>query len=302
MRLLFYDVETAQAQNIGSICAIGWVLFENDQEIDHGYQLIDPNCSFSKKNTAIHGLSSKDVQGAPSFSEYWEKTLGSLMASSIVIAHNAAFDLSATEQALFSSGINDPGISYLDSLELFRFYCNLDSYKLTNIAASIGYEYVAHNAYEDARALSQIVLYYRDNLGFCDLATMIVASPVRCENTLSNSYRPKHIETDWFSNKAHCKEEVEVINDKLSGFKICITGDLPGFTRSDIEKLILQNGGKPVSSVSSKTDFLLCCDRMDIPPEKYTSKLRTALTLSEAGCKVKIITPEKFFEMIGISI
>ena len=37
MYLLAYDVETANAKNIGSICAVGWVLLDNDVIADQGY-------------------------------------------------------------------------------------------------------------------------------------------------------------------------------------------------------------------------------------------------------------------------
>ena len=43
----------------------------------------------------------------------------------------------------------------------------------------------------------------------------------------------------------------------LEGLSICITGTLPTMSRADAEKLIESNGGKVVSSVSKKTDYLL---------------------------------------------
>ena len=43
----------------------------------------------------------------------------------------------------------------------------------------------------------------------------------------------------------------------LSGLSFCITGTLPTMSRSDAEKLIESNGGKVVSGVSKKTNYLV---------------------------------------------
>ena len=53
------------------------------------------------------------------------------------------------------------------------------------------------------------------------------------------------------------KEESEVQGSALAGLTICITGTLEGMSRSEAEALIESNGGKPVSSVSKKTSYLL---------------------------------------------
>lgn len=53
------------------------------------------------------------------------------------------------------------------------------------------------------------------------------------------------------------KAEKEVQGSSLAGLTFCITGTLEGMSRSEAEALIESNGGKPVSSVSKKTSYLL---------------------------------------------
>ncbi len=53
------------------------------------------------------------------------------------------------------------------------------------------------------------------------------------------------------------KEEAEAQGTALTGLTFCITGTLEGMSRSEAESLIESNGGKPVSSVSKKTSYLL---------------------------------------------
>jgi len=53
------------------------------------------------------------------------------------------------------------------------------------------------------------------------------------------------------------KEVIEVKSAKLEGKVIVASGKLENFNREEIKKTIIEHGGKPVSSVSKKTDFLL---------------------------------------------
>lgn len=53
------------------------------------------------------------------------------------------------------------------------------------------------------------------------------------------------------------KAEGEIQGSSLAGMTFCITGTLEGMSRSEAEAIIESNGGKPVSSVSKKTSYLL---------------------------------------------
>ena len=301
MRILIYDVETAQKSNIGTICSIGWILLDNDTVVDEGYSLINPHCAFSRINSEIHGITAADVEGAPSFAEYWESTLGKLMTSSLVVAHSANFDLSATEQALFAAGITDPGIDYLDTLPVFRALINSPSYKLVDLAAVMNYEYNAHNAGEDVHALLHVLCYIRDLCGYEDIAAMLIRTPARAENTKANAFVPKPVleMSNRFTPRTHCMDEVQPVDHCLQGLKVCVTGDIPGYERSDVERMIMEHGGILSSGVSGKTDYLIVGTYIDpkTGQEAITSKHKKALELVEQGGKVKIISFEQFVEM-----
>ena len=75
-------------------------------------------------------------------------------------------------------------------------------------------------------------------------------------------------------------------NTEFAGKTIVATGKLENFTRSEINDQILSLGAKPGSSVTSKTDYLIC-------GEKAGSKLAKAKSLgitilSEAEFLAKI--------------
>jgi DNA ligase (NAD+) len=78
------------------------------------------------------------------------------------------------------------------------------------------------------------------------------------------------------------------LSDKLKGKTIVASGRLEHFSREAIEETIRQHGGKPASSVSKKTDFLLAGENVG------PNKLEKARELN-----VRVITEDEFLKMIG---
>ncbi|MBQ2118704.1 MAG: NAD-dependent DNA ligase LigA [Clostridia bacterium] len=74
--------------------------------------------------------------------------------------------------------------------------------------------------------------------------------------------------------------------EKLAGLTFVITGTLPSMSRDEAKKRITAEGGKVSSSVSRKTDYLLC-------GSDAGSKLTEATRLG-----VPVIDEEKFFSML----
>jgi len=83
------------------------------------------------------------------------------------------------------------------------------------------------------------------------------------------------------------KTSAEESTNLLNGKSFVLTGTLPTLTREEVKELILKFGGRAVSSVSAKTDYVLA-------GEKPGSKYDKAKTLG-----VKIITEEEFLKIIG---
>lgn len=81
-------------------------------------------------------------------------------------------------------------------------------------------------------------------------------------------------------------EVKEAASNVFGGKTFVITGTLPTMSRSDVETLITENGGKCSGSVSKKTDFLVC-------GENAGSKLTKATELG-----VKVISEEELKNMV----
>ena len=79
-----------------------------------------------------------------------------------------------------------------------------------------------------------------------------------------------------------------VMSDKLAGKKIVISGVFSKHSRDEYKKLIEQNGGKNVGSISSATDYVLAGENMG------PAKLEKANKLG-----IKIIDEDTFLDMLA---
>jgi DNA ligase (NAD+) len=83
-------------------------------------------------------------------------------------------------------------------------------------------------------------------------------------------------------------EEKESAGNQLNGLKIVVSGVFTNYSRNQLKELIEAHGGTNVSSVSSKTDFILAGDGMG------PSKLAKAEKLG-----VRIVSEDEFTQMIS---
>jgi DNA ligase (NAD+) len=80
--------------------------------------------------------------------------------------------------------------------------------------------------------------------------------------------------------------ETQLASDKLAGKSIVVSGVF-SVPRDEIKRLIEQNGGKNVSSISKNTDFVLAGEKMGPEKRNKAQKLN-----------IPIISEEEFYKMI----
>jgi DNA polymerase-3 subunit epsilon len=85
------DLETTGLDpGVDRVCEIGVVRFRADGAVlDEFATLVDPDRPMAA--TAIHGISAEQVRGAPAFAEV-ARELEGLLAGTVVVAHNLAFE------------------------------------------------------------------------------------------------------------------------------------------------------------------------------------------------------------------
>ena len=101
----------------------------------------------------------------------------------------------------------------------------------------------------------------------------VPANRERVEKMLRLGVKPKHVAT--------------ATGDRLAGKTVVVTGTLTRFSRDEIHKLIEREGGKPSSSVSSKTSYL-------VAGEAAGSKLEKAKSLG-----VPVLSEDEFLALVS---
>lgn len=154
------DWETANRAR-GSACSVGLVEVRDAAIVGRWASLMRPPelfASFDPANTAVHGLTLRDVADAPTFAELWP-TIETQLAGHVVVAHNAQFDLDVIRDATWAIGTRCPSLTYGCTLLLARRHYQLPSYTLDAVAQAAGVDLVHHHdALDDAFAAASILL------------------------------------------------------------------------------------------------------------------------------------------------
>lgn len=148
-----FDLETTGLFPVACrIVEFGALRFRLDgKELGCLDQLVDPECLIPPKVTKIHGIKDAMVRGKPTVGEIMPKFLEFLGGpATILLAHNASFDMGFLAFAMAKRGIPLPSHRVVDTLDLARSSLRgLPAYSLETIARRLG---VAD--WEDHRALS----------------------------------------------------------------------------------------------------------------------------------------------------
>lgn len=83
------------------------------------------------------------------------------------------------------------------------------------------------------------------------------------------------------------EEEIELESNKLEGKSFVISGVFDNYERDELKEVIKNNGGKVISAISGKLDYLLAGDKMGPAKKEKAEKLN-----------VKIISEQDFEQMI----
>jgi DNA polymerase-3 subunit epsilon len=154
------DWETANGAR-GSPCSVGLVEVRAGTVTDRWHSLIRPPArfaAFDPANTAVHGLTARDVAEAPTFADVWP-TIEARLSDHVVIAHNAQFDLDVIRDATWAVDTPCPSLRYGCTLLLARRHYHLPSYTLDAVAraADVDLDH-HHDALADALAAASILL------------------------------------------------------------------------------------------------------------------------------------------------
>ncbi len=175
-RFAFLDVETTGLSPwFGDrICEIAIVLTEG-KRIRETYQtLINPQRLLSPGAASVNGLKDADLQNAPLFSEL-ENKIKSLLDDSVIVCHNAPFDLQFLDNEFRRLGHEIVFPNIIDTLLIAKSHYELPSYSLSNVASDFGIQNPeAHRAQGDALTAKNVFFALMEGLrGMKDLNDFI---------------------------------------------------------------------------------------------------------------------------------
>jgi len=157
-RIVAIDVETPNGRD-AAICQIGIVVAEFGEIIKTEQYLVDPEVPFDAANIAIHGITPETVRNAPNFPTLWVR-IAHWFTDSVLVAHNAAFDLGMITGTLARYGIPVPELTYACTVQMARRRFSREtygSYWLDTLCAAFDTKlYHHHDALCDARACYEL--------------------------------------------------------------------------------------------------------------------------------------------------
>jgi len=158
-----FDVETTSRDaKIGSLVEIAAVKVHGGKIADRWSTLVDPGQPIVGHQ--LHGLTDKDVKGAPAPAEAARQFL-TWAGEATLVGHNVGFDLGFLEAALGDGTRIEQG-RYLDTLTLAReAWPDQDVFKLADLTAFFGLEpRPTHRALPDAEATAELLLLLAKDL------------------------------------------------------------------------------------------------------------------------------------------
>ena len=208
-RIAAIDVETPNGRD-AAICQIGIVVAEYGEIVKTESFLVNPEVPFDPINISIHGITPGDVKDAPCFPSLWPR-IAEYFTDSIVVAHNAPFDLGMICATLERYGIPVPEITYCCTVQMARRRFSREtygSYRLDTLCAAFDIPLTNHHD-----ALCDALACYRL---YCELLTDFGEDP-RDIRPYKRSQKPMQKPTGRFSTESETDLALRKLRELLDG-------------------------------------------------------------------------------------
>ncbi|MGH7889187.1 MAG: exonuclease domain-containing protein [Thermodesulfobacteriota bacterium] len=162
----FLDVETTGLDpNLGDrICEIAILKTKDGKVINRYETLINPGRTIPLQAASVNGITDDMVRSAPFFRQIaWD--ILDLLKDSVIVAHNAQFDLGFLVAELSGIKLSPTENEVIDTLSIARRYYRFPSNSLGKIAKYLGISTIGeHRAFGDVRITREVFEYFLMNL------------------------------------------------------------------------------------------------------------------------------------------
>ena len=282
------DVETANP-NFASICQIGLVKFRNGEVVEQWQSLVDPEDYFDPVNIAVHGITERDVVGAPIFAELCP-VIKQAVAYDVLVCHTH-FDRVALARACEATGCPPFEFCWLDSARVARRTWQQFAqrgYGLSSVAGELGIAFQHHNAVEDARTAGLILVAAIRQTGISIFDWLETVKAPISRSSRTGSQEPIKVESNP--------------EGPLFGEEIVFTGAL-NISRREAAGIAGLAGCRVNPTVRLSTTLLVVGDQdlTKLAGHAKSSKHRKAEKMIANGHGIRIIGESDFLHLVGLS-
>lgn len=173
LNFIAIDFETATGRR-ASVCEAGICVVRDGRIVETRSWLVRPQDNmYSYWNMQIHGIRPNDTEQSPEFPEVWAEISGYLDECPVLVAHNAAFDISCIRSSLELYGLQKPDVTYYCSLraarKLYDFGCDTLDYLCDQFEIPCGQH---HRAGDDAEMCARLFIREVKDAGWPELEEM----------------------------------------------------------------------------------------------------------------------------------
>lgn len=309
--ILAIDFETANEMH-DKACSVGISIYKNGEITLNKEYLINPQTSFNQMNINIHGITASMVKDADIFPKVWSEIVELIDDSTLVIAHNAAFDITLLKKLFSIYKCDDIEFKYLCTHKLYRNNIALEKYNLKYVANYINEEFEHHKAIDDSLICLKAFIHLMSN-----------DRPVSKEfienelNTLINtfimtdtdkSYTAKVRKTGGFRSFSNNFKPSDLIpkntnfdqSHPVFGKTFVFSGELPSFdSKKDAAQKIVDLGGIFKGSLVKTTNYLVVGVDINTGTQMSGSKVQKVSDYNAKGCSIEIISEYDLLSLLN---
>lgn len=290
------DFETANTER--AACSLGIVKVEDDEVVYSKHLLINPETYFQPETIYVHGIQPGDVLGAPTWPTVLEEVSSLFTPSTLVIAHNAKFDLDVVKKNCARYEVPTPSLSFACSLKLSEaFFPTIPSCNLKNVCRELSIPLNHHNSLSDATAALEVFKHINGKLRshgktleeYMQQRSMALG---RLENG----------ELQHFSSKAAKAYRLPYPSEDqlmaFSGKAFVFAGEFTYWNKRQCEQLVIERDGMVKTRMSNLVDyFVVGSPGFFTSPEDFSERIEKARALSSNG-RMKVLTEAEWVLMM----
>lgn len=306
MDFIAIDFETANSKRT-SACSLGITTVKDNKIVNTKSYLIKPYpYYFDAINVSIHGITEMDVKDAPTFDILW-KDISVLFENKIVVAHNAAFDISVLSRTLSYYNITFPECDSLCTYKISKMvFPELGCYRLDFISDVLDIELTEHHDSKyDSIACAEILLKYINRYNISDSSDFNKIFGMGAQHLTDKSFDSYGFKKSnyhhWDNTRARDFADIDAIylDDDFVDKRFVFTGKLTAFARSKAMEIVKKGGGFPQDTITKSTNYLVVGKQdLSIVKDGFSGKMKKAVDYRKKGIDIEIIDENHFIEMI----